>query len=63
VTAIQRLMVDGQATPFSHYCHVVRAGGLIWVHPVRLIFERFILLAPQRIQSCVDGDAVQPVAL
>jgi reactive intermediate/imine deaminase len=24
-------MVDGQATPFSHYCHVVRAGNLIWV--------------------------------
>jgi 2-iminobutanoate/2-iminopropanoate deaminase len=31
VTEISRLMVDGQATPFSHYCHVVRAGNLIWV--------------------------------
>ncbi len=29
--AIERLMVDGQATPFSHYCHVVRSGNLIWV--------------------------------
>jgi enamine deaminase RidA (YjgF/YER057c/UK114 family) len=28
---IERLMVDGQATPFSHYCHVVKSGGLIWV--------------------------------
>jgi 2-iminobutanoate/2-iminopropanoate deaminase len=29
--AIERLMVDGQAEPFSHYCHVVKAGNLIWV--------------------------------
>jgi len=29
--AIERLMVDGQAKPFSHYCHVTRAGNLIWV--------------------------------
>jgi 2-iminobutanoate/2-iminopropanoate deaminase len=28
---IQRLMVEGQAPPFSHYCHVVRAGELVWV--------------------------------
>jgi enamine deaminase RidA (YjgF/YER057c/UK114 family) len=28
---IERLMVDGQATPFSHYCHVVKSGNLIWV--------------------------------
>ena len=28
---IQRLMVDGQLTPVSHYCHVVRAGNTIWV--------------------------------
>jgi enamine deaminase RidA (YjgF/YER057c/UK114 family) len=28
---IQRLMVEGQAPPFSHYCHVVRAGDLVWV--------------------------------
>jgi enamine deaminase RidA (YjgF/YER057c/UK114 family) len=28
---IERLMVDGQAKPFSHYCHVTRAGNLIWV--------------------------------
>ena len=31
MTEIQRLMVDGQPPPFSHYCHVVRAGELIWV--------------------------------
>jgi 2-iminobutanoate/2-iminopropanoate deaminase len=31
MTQIQRLMVDGQLTPVSHYCHVVRAGNLIWV--------------------------------
>ncbi|HVZ07990.1 RidA family protein [Rhodopila sp.] len=28
---IQRLMVDGQLPPVSHYCHVVRAGNLVWV--------------------------------
>ena len=31
MTAIQRLMVPGQLAPVSHYCHVVRAGNLIWV--------------------------------
>ena len=31
MTQIQRLMVDGQLPPVSHYCHVVRAGNLIWV--------------------------------
>ena len=31
MTEIQRLMVDGQLPPVSHYCHVVRAGALIWV--------------------------------
>ena len=31
MTAIRRLMVDGQLPPVSHYCHVVRAGSLIWV--------------------------------
>jgi 2-iminobutanoate/2-iminopropanoate deaminase len=29
--AIERKLIDGQAAPFSHYCHVVRAGNLIWV--------------------------------
>jgi enamine deaminase RidA (YjgF/YER057c/UK114 family) len=29
--AIERLMVAGQAKPFSHYCHVTKAGNLIWV--------------------------------
>ncbi len=28
---IERLMMDGQAKPFSHYCHVTKAGNLIWV--------------------------------
>ncbi len=28
---IHRLMVPGQLEPVSHYCHVVRAGNLIWV--------------------------------
>ncbi len=31
MTQIRRLMVDGQLPPVSHYCHVVRAGSLIWV--------------------------------
>ena len=31
MTEIQRLMVPGQPPPVSHYCHVVRAGNLIWV--------------------------------
>jgi 2-iminobutanoate/2-iminopropanoate deaminase len=29
--AIQRLMLPDQLPPVSHYCHVVRAGNLIWV--------------------------------
>jgi 2-iminobutanoate/2-iminopropanoate deaminase len=28
---MERLMVPGQLPPVSHYCHVVRAGNLIWV--------------------------------
>ncbi len=28
---IERLMLDGQAEPVSHYCHVTKAGNLIWV--------------------------------
>jgi enamine deaminase RidA (YjgF/YER057c/UK114 family) len=28
---IERLMLDGQPAPVSHYCHVTRAGNLIWV--------------------------------
>ena len=31
MSGIRRLMVDGQYPPVSHYCHVVRAGNLIWV--------------------------------
>ncbi len=28
---IERLTLDGQPAPVSHYCHVTRAGNLIWV--------------------------------
>ena len=28
---IERLMLDGQPEPVSHYCHVTKAGNLIWV--------------------------------
>lgn len=28
---ITRLMVEGQLKPFSHYCHVVRAGDTVWL--------------------------------
>src|SRR3954453_5167221 len=29
--AIERLMLDNQPEPVSHYCHVTKAGNLIWV--------------------------------
>ena len=29
--AITRLLLDDQPAPVSHYCHVVRAGDLVWV--------------------------------
>ncbi len=28
---IERLMLDGQPEPVSHYCHVTKAGNMIWV--------------------------------
>ncbi len=28
---IERLLVPGLTEPVSHYCHVVRGGGLIWI--------------------------------
>jgi len=28
---IERLIVDNEAPPFSHYCHVVRAGDHVWL--------------------------------
>ena len=28
---IERFMVPGEPAPFSHYCHVVRAGGQIFI--------------------------------
>ncbi len=31
MTAIQRIMVDGQLEPISHYCHATRAGDRIWI--------------------------------
>lgn len=31
MTKIERLMVPGQGAPISHFCHVVRAGNLIWL--------------------------------
>jgi len=29
--AIERLILDSQPEPVSHYCHVTKAGNLIWV--------------------------------
>jgi enamine deaminase RidA (YjgF/YER057c/UK114 family) len=29
--AITRVLLDDQPAPVSHYCHVVRAGDLVWV--------------------------------
>lgn len=29
--AISRMLLDDQPSPVSHYCHVVRAGNLVWV--------------------------------
>jgi reactive intermediate/imine deaminase len=29
--AIERFMLDGQPEPVSHYCHVTKAGNLVWV--------------------------------
>src|ERR1700759_1885911 len=29
--AIERLMLDGQPEPVRHYCHLTKAGNLIWV--------------------------------
>jgi 2-iminobutanoate/2-iminopropanoate deaminase len=28
---IERFMVPGEMEPVSHYCHVVKAGGFIWL--------------------------------
>jgi reactive intermediate/imine deaminase len=28
---IERLLLDGQPAPVSHYCHVTKAGNQIWV--------------------------------
>ena len=29
--SIERYMVEGELEPVSHYCHVVKAGGFIWL--------------------------------
>jgi len=29
--SIERYMVPDELTPVSHYCHVVKAGGFIWL--------------------------------
>ena len=29
--SIERYMVAGELAPVSHYCHVVKAGGFIWL--------------------------------
>ena len=29
--SIERYMVAGELEPVSHYCHVVKAGGVIWL--------------------------------
>ncbi|HET8996068.1 MAG TPA: RidA family protein [Acetobacteraceae bacterium] len=31
MSAISRMLLDDQPAPVSHYCHVVRAGNLVWV--------------------------------
>jgi 2-iminobutanoate/2-iminopropanoate deaminase len=31
MVAIERLTLDGQPEPVSHYCHVTKAGNLVWV--------------------------------
>lgn len=31
MATIQRFMVDGQAEPVSHYCHVVKVDNQVWV--------------------------------
>ena len=28
---IERYMVSGELEPVSHYCHVVKAGGFVWL--------------------------------
>ena len=28
---IERLMLEGQPAPVSHYCHLTKAGNMIWV--------------------------------
>lgn len=31
MATIQRFMVEGQAAPVSHYCHVVKVDNQVWV--------------------------------
>ena len=29
--SIERYMMSGESEPVSHYCHVVKAGGFVWL--------------------------------
>ena len=29
--SVERYMVSGELEPVSHYCHVVKAGGFVWL--------------------------------
>ncbi len=31
MSGIERIMVPGLLAPVSHYCHVVRSGGHVWI--------------------------------
>ena len=42
MTQIERLIMDGHPEPVSHYCHVVRAGSLIWVSGALGVAERVL---------------------
>ena len=66
---IQRLMVDGQHRPYSHYCHVVRAGQHIWISgavgvstageiPPGVV-EQFAL-AMQNLDACLQAAGGRP---
>jgi len=66
---IQRLIVPGQHQPYSHYCHVVRAGQHIWISgavgvsasgeiPAGVV-EQFAL-AMQNLDACLRAAGGRP---
>jgi enamine deaminase RidA (YjgF/YER057c/UK114 family) len=66
---IQRLIVPGQHQPYSHYCHVVRAGPHIWISgavgvsasgeiPAGVV-EQFAL-AMQNLDACLRAAGGRP---